>query len=153
MRPTGIVRLPCKLLMAAWASVCPWNFTKAQPATKQSNQLTHMSGFEKKFSLCSTYFQSYLYWYRQALSTQCTHLCCQRVRTACAHPRRSVAFPACQQTTSCPLKKENGKKKIRSQLFLLCKGICRFLLLQMCLFLKATCPLGCSIDHRECLHG
>lgn len=49
MRPTGIVRLPCKLLMAAWASVCPWNFTKAQPATKQYGQLSHMARYGKQY--------------------------------------------------------------------------------------------------------
>lgn len=31
--------------MAAWASACPWNFTKAQPATKQSSQLSHVSSY------------------------------------------------------------------------------------------------------------
>lgn len=37
---TGIVRLPCKLLMAAWASACPWNFTNAQPVIKKTKQNT-----------------------------------------------------------------------------------------------------------------
>lgn len=30
------MRLPCKLLIAAWASACPWNFTKAHPSKKKS---------------------------------------------------------------------------------------------------------------------
>lgn len=37
---TGIVRLPCKLLMAAWASACPWNFTKAHPVKNNKGNET-----------------------------------------------------------------------------------------------------------------
>lgn len=35
------MRLPCKLLIAAWASACPWNFTKAHPSKKKNCVTAH----------------------------------------------------------------------------------------------------------------
>lgn len=98
---TGIVRLPCKLLMAAWASACPWNFTNAHPVTnshwiKNKNEMKHFVVlYLSAFYLC---------WCHQALSRQYTHLCCQRAQTAFWRPHRFAAFPACPQITSCPLR-------------------------------------------------
>lgn len=109
MQLTGIVRLPCKLLMAAWASACPWNFTKAQPATKQYKhtdciKLQSTTKWNKVLCGAIFFYVCYLCWCRRVLSIQYTHLCCQRVQTAFWRPHRSVAFPACPQTTSCPLR-------------------------------------------------
>lgn len=46
----------------------------------------------------------YLCWCHRGLATQYTRLCCQRAQTAFWRPRRSVVFPACPQTTFCPLR-------------------------------------------------
>jgi hypothetical protein len=37
MELTGIVWLPCRLLIAAWASWCELNLTNAQPANKMDS--------------------------------------------------------------------------------------------------------------------
>ena len=112
---TGIVRLPCKLLMAAWASACPWNFTKAHPAIKHTH--THPCNGKVWLNKSRPYvfFVFYLCWCRRVLSTQYTRLCCQKAQTAFWHPRRSVVYPACQQTTSCPLR-EQGHTGLQIQI-------------------------------------
>lgn len=56
---TGIVRLPCKLLMAAWASACPWNFTNAHPVTN-SHWIKNKNGTAWNEALCGIIFECIL---------------------------------------------------------------------------------------------
>lgn len=56
---TGIVELPCKLVIAAWASGCELNFTNAQPARRIKEEIELNKNCRKKKFIQCTYSTEY----------------------------------------------------------------------------------------------